>query len=586
MFVFDNASDKDARSYGYELYESNQVSGSYPNISPITNATIYSSGTSGSNVFTVAVANSTDSTTRRYFGRIRTIDSSNNPSSWSPIVQSDQENPLISNQYIASLTAAKITAGTIGAHEIVLTQAGSATAYSAPANTAVIRSSNYSANTAGWLIRGDGFAEFDQAAIRGAVKAGAVFIDEHNRWKANTTGTVISTAEFKVGSSTKYLYWDGTNLTFTGNLSAAGGTFSGNLSAAGGTFSGELSGGTISIGSSNSIFKADSNGIYLGNSTFSSAPFRVTPQGGLVASNANITGTINATSGNISGNLITGGTISGTSISINSGVFQVDSDGSLRATNADITGEINATSGSISGDLLVGGTITSTNISGVTITGSRINAGSSFFDADGTLDINGTYDTGYGGAGAYRFLIDNTAGFPFTMLTSDLGSARLAGSQFRLDGPWGGGGIYMNGNFTIDANGGMYPETGQYASAFFIKQSGSGEALSRVTSKREHKKDITSFTDLSLIDELNPVKYKWINGSPNEKEILKQKREQYFDIGFIAEEVAEIRNGELAEYEIINDMAVPAFYKVFDIVALSVANIQDLRKRVLELEKQ
>ena len=249
MFVFDNASDKDARSYGYELYEASQVSGSYPNISPITNATIYSSGTSGSNVFTVAVANSTDSTTRRYFGRIRTIDSSNNPSSWSPIVQSDQENPLISNQYIASLTAAKITAGTIGAHEIVLTQAGSATAYSAPANTAVIRSSNYSANTAGWLIRGDGFAEFDQAAIRGTIRAGAVFIDEHNRWKANTTGTVISTAEFKVGSSTKYLYWDGTNLTFTGNLSAAGGTFTGNLSAAGGTFSGNLSaaGGTLKL---------------------------------------------------------------------------------------------------------------------------------------------------------------------------------------------------------------------------------------------------------------------------------------------------------------------------------------------------
>jgi hypothetical protein len=130
----------------------------------------------------------------------------------------------------------------------------------------------------------------------------------------------------------------------------------------------------------------------------------------------------------------------------------------------------------------------------------------------------------------------------------------------------------------------MYPDTGAYNSAFFIKQEASGEALSRVTSKREHKKDITSFTDLSLIDELNPVKYKWINGSPNEKEILKQKREQYFDIGFIAEEVAEIGNGELAEYEIVNDMAVPAFYKVFDIVALSVANIKDLRTRISSLE--
>lgn len=286
MFVFDNVSDKDARSYGYELYESNQVSGSYPNIVPITNATIYSSGTSGANVFTVGVANSTDSTTRRYFGRIRTIDSSGNPSDWSPIVQSDQENPLISNQYISSLTAAKITAGTIGAHEIVLTQAGAATSYSAPANTAVIRSSNYQANTAGWLIRGDGFAEFDSTVIRGGLKAGSVFINADNRWKSDINGNVIANAEFKLGTSTKYLAYDGVDtLTFTGNLLAANGTFSGNLSAAGGSFT-----GNVSIGSGSSILKADTNGLYLGNATFASAPFRVTPQGALTSNNVSITG--------------------------------------------------------------------------------------------------------------------------------------------------------------------------------------------------------------------------------------------------------------------------------------------------------
>jgi hypothetical protein len=312
MFVFDNVSDKDARSYGYELYESNQVSGSYPNIVPITSATIYSSGTSGANVFTVGVANSTDSTTKRYFGRIRTIDSSGNPSDWSPIVQSDQENPLISNQYISSLTAAKITAGTIGAHEIILTQAGSATSYTAPANTAVIRSSNYQANTAGWLIRGDGFAEFDSTVIRGTLKAGAVYINQDNRWKADANGNVISTAEFKVGNSTKNLYWDGTNLTFTGNLSAAGGTFSGNLSAAGGTFTGE-----VTIGSGSYIAKIDANGLYLGSSTFASAPFKVSPIGALTANNVQITGG---------------------SLNIGANTFSVSSSGYLRATAGKIAG--------------------------------------------------------------------------------------------------------------------------------------------------------------------------------------------------------------------------------------------------------
>ena len=582
MFVFDNASDKDARSYGYELYEANQVSGSYPNISPITNATIYSSGTSGSNVFTVAVENSTDSTTRRYFGRIRTIDSSNNPSSWSPIVQSDQENPLISNQYIASLTAAKITAGTIGAHEIVLTQAGASTVYSAPANTAVIRSSNYSANTAGWLIRGDGFAEFDQAAIRGTVKAGAVFIDEHNRWKANTTGSVISTAEFKVGSSTKYLYWDGTNLNFTGNLSAAGGTFSGNLSAAGGTFSGELSGGTISIGSSNSIFKADSSGIYLGNSTFSSAPFRVTPQGGLVASNANITGTINATSGNISGDLITGGTISGTSIDINNGAFQVNSDGSLTATSANISGEINATSGNIGGDLVTG-TITAANINGVNITGTSITgseiSGTSLtvggrisLPTDGGQILLGTAAEGQ----ATQVTIFATGSQGMYIDTSGVGSSWFAGATWYIDLDEFVSQRYITGLKTFVGSG----------STLVVD---SGGYVDRIASKRELKYNIQDFSNISLIDKLRPVTFIWKKSLRNDKEEsedVRLRRESSVNIGFIAEEVEEASDGLLSIYNYNEGgEGEVEMYKHLDLLALAVASIQDLRKRVLELEK-
>jgi len=576
MFVFDNVSDKDAKLYSYELYEANQVSGSYPNISPITNATIYSSGTSGSSVFTVAVENSNDSTTRRYYGRIRTIDSSNNPSSWSPIVQSNQENPLISNQYIASITAAKITAGTIGAHEIVLTQAGAATAYSAPANTAVIRSSNYSENTTGWLIRGDGYAEFDQAAIRGSVRAGAVFIDEHNRWKADITGTVISTAEFKAGNATKYIYWDGTNLTFTGNLSAAGGTFSG-----------ELSGGTISIGSGNSIFKADSNGIYLGNSTFSSAPFRVTPQGGLVASNANITGTINATSGTISGNLITGGTISGTAININSGVFQVTSAGVLTATSVNITGTINATSGSISGNLITGGTLSSTNISGVNITGTNISGSS----------ITGTNISGSSLSIGGRILLPIDGG-QILLGTESGGSVTQC---FILAGGSQGLRIDTNGNGSMWIVGqSLYPNSTQFTSDRSIvglttgTSSGttlvvSGGQVNRLSSKRELKENIQDFSDVALIDELRPRLFTW-KVSPSqfteETEEQRLRRESSFHVGFIAEEVEEASDGLLSIYNYEeNGEGEVEMYKYLDILALAVANIQDLRKRILELEK-
>jgi hypothetical protein len=95
--------------------------------------------------------------------------------------------------------------------------------------------------------------------------------------------------KIRIASSTNSLTFDGTNLnivgggTFSGSLSAATGTFSGSLSAATGTFSGALSGGTISIGSGNEIFKADTNGIYLGNANFASAPIRATPDGDFTA---------------------------------------------------------------------------------------------------------------------------------------------------------------------------------------------------------------------------------------------------------------------------------------------------------------
>jgi hypothetical protein len=64
------------------------------------------------------------------------------------------------------------------------------------------------------------------------------------------------------------------------------------------------------VGSGNNVFKSDTNGIYLGNATFANAPFRVTMEGDLYATNANITGSINA------GSTITGATITGGSINV------------------------------------------------------------------------------------------------------------------------------------------------------------------------------------------------------------------------------------------------------------------------------
>lgn len=61
-------------------------------------------------------------------------------------------------------------------------------------------------------------------------------------------------------------------------------------------------GGTITIGSGNNVWKADTQGIYLGNSTFANAPFKVTMDGKLTALNGTFKGTID-------GSTITGSTI-------------------------------------------------------------------------------------------------------------------------------------------------------------------------------------------------------------------------------------------------------------------------------------
>lgn len=68
---------------------------------------------------------------------------------------------------------------------------------------------------------------------------------------------------------------------------------------------------TIEVGTGNNVFKMDSNGIYLGNQNFSSAPFRVDMSGHLKATDVDLTGIINATGGVFSGNIFATGTITG-----------------------------------------------------------------------------------------------------------------------------------------------------------------------------------------------------------------------------------------------------------------------------------
>ena len=60
-------------------------------------------------------------------------------------------------------------------------------------------------------------------------------------------------------------------------------------------------GGSVTMGTGDSCLRQDVNGIYLGNSDFASAPFSVDMDGNLIATSANISGTITATAGVIGG---------------------------------------------------------------------------------------------------------------------------------------------------------------------------------------------------------------------------------------------------------------------------------------------
>jgi hypothetical protein len=184
-------------------------------------------------------------------------------------------------------------------------------------------------------------------AVAGVYNANGIFIGA-----VNDNGTKYRMSLKSAGNA---LTWDGSALTVTG----------------------AISGGTIAIGSGDTIFKADTSGIYLGNATFADAPFRVTPAGVMTASNATITGNITATSLTLSA----GVTISNT---------RIDGLGALATRNS-----VNATyidSNSITTNQIAANTIVAGNISSLKFSGkdARFDTGSI---AGWNMDTTGLYKT-------------------------------------------------------------------------------------------------------------------------------------------------------------------------------------------------
>ena len=164
-----------------------------------------------------------------------------------------------------------------------------------------------------------------------------------------------------------WLQWDASGLALSGTITAKDGLIGGWTIALDNLYAGS---GVSRVGMAPGTWP-----FYAGDNSPGNAPFRVSLNGLLVATNAIINGTISAAAGSIGGWTIdTGHLYSGAGIdragmlpgiypfyagseTVGLAPFRVTPYGVLTASDAHITGEINASSGSISGDLVVSGAL-------------------------------------------------------------------------------------------------------------------------------------------------------------------------------------------------------------------------------------
>ena len=327
----------------------------------------------------------------------------------------------------------------------------------------------------------------------------------------------------------------------------------------------------------------------------SSNTFYVNNSGKLYAKNAFITGEINASSGDISGNL----TLSGSLINTNgdytvtvrgvqddkslgviyikdesSGTaeypFVVKGDGSLSATKANISGHITATSGSIGGCSISNGVlnISAANITTGTIDSAHIPNLSATKITAGTLDVD---------------RIPNIDADKITSGTFD-------GDRISISV---GGNI---GVWTVNSNGYLYAISGDYgvslsATSVSHGQGGSAPWASIVlagqnASDERLKTNISAFEDKfdNIFDNLKPVQFEYSNDN--------FKKGIHF--GYVAQDVIKSFEDEgenINDYSLIyetemEDNSEEKYYQLNkqDFIALNTWQIQKLKNRITELE--
>ena len=272
MFYFKAVDDIDLDSYAYQLYDNSAGTG-----------TAIASGRNKANVFTISVTNSTDSTPKTYWGRVAVVNSAGTVGTYTSLVSSGAT-PLIGEQYISSLTAAKITTGTLGAHTITL--GGTNSVIKSSTYDGSWNGSQWTTGDNGWLISGSGQAIFSATQIRGTVAAGSINLNTHNYWLPNSSNPI-----FKVGNATNFFEWDGTNVRTTGTIVT-------NATVSGGTVGG-IASGTASLYFGANTYANANTPFYVDTSSRFSLGDKLYFDG----TNLTVGGTINATGGTMTGYL-------------------------------------------------------------------------------------------------------------------------------------------------------------------------------------------------------------------------------------------------------------------------------------------
>lgn len=512
-----------------------------------------------------------------------------------------QPNTLNGATIIArTIEAGQIVANTLTANEI---SANTITADELASNIIlvnnIIRSNNYSAGSSGWIIRNNGFAEFNDVTVRGTIESlsgniGGWIIGPFGIFSYDSNVKLFSTGDFQIGSnlndqatitSSGDFYVIGTDSTtgYQGSSRFYGPWFkivqgsNNNANASTATQSqltfdslriadgGNATTFTSYIGIENpsntesyfGIVKNSNTEVYISNTyiTASNAAGSLSIlylNQGVLTSNATYYSYQSPSEFGIVKNYT------------NSEVYIGNT--SVTASNADASFKTLYTSSGIS------------TLGGIAVLGPGLITAAGI-ETNGKFYVNGTtaevafWPRGCSNPGSNRFLwysqhISNSPHIDRCYLWKD-----------------GVGNLFGHDGTNLHAN--VIGLTGD--TVFLVRNDTTG-VISRYSSTIKIKENINDLEDVGdYIDKLRPVKFN-MRKKPEDFETdeLKWIRERTISYGFIAEEVAEINDGHFASWSLSEDSTTfePVVWKFPDMIAISIKELQSLRKRVKELESK